>query len=363
LKYHVLSWSLWALAAVLPALMTRNPLYLVIVLLAVSLSYVQRERRDGAPWRVFLRAGLFFWALTIPFNALFVHAGDRVIFSLPQQWPLIGGPITVEAVVYGLVSGLALFTVLLVFTTYNAQVSHHELLRYTPGFLYQAGLVTSISITFVPQMLSSAQEIREAQAVRGHRFRKLRDMLPLFVPLLTTGLERAVQLAESMESRGFGGNLAPISWRQELVRRLATVLGLISLSAGLFLSAYFREESGFGWALAVTGAVMLLLVFGAQGSRVQRSRYGRPRWDGADTLVAIASGVVIAVFAGIKGLAPMELVYYPYPPFSLTPGFNPLLGGVLLLLALPAIVREAVSVRTSASPPGPGVTRVAGAER
>ncbi len=324
----------------MPSLLTRNPPYLIITLLTAALSYSQHQGKTAAPWGVFLKAGLVIWMLTVPFNALFVHHGDRVIFSLPPKWPLIGGPITLEAVIYGAVSGLALFTILLIFATYNAQVSHHELLRHTPGFLYQASLATSIAITFVPQMLASAQEIREAQMVRGHRFRKLKDMLPLFMPLLTSGLERAMQLAESMESRGFCGNLAPIGWRREVGQRLATLLGLLGLAVGLFLSAYFRQHSQPGWIIAGAGALFLLAVFRAQGSRVRRSHYRRSTWDRTDTIVSIASGLVLSIFAGAKLLVPQALIYYPYPPFPLIPAFNPLLGGTLLLLALPALLNE-----------------------
>jgi hypothetical protein len=150
-----------------------------------------------------------------------------------------------------------------------------------------------------------------------------------------------------MESRGFGGNLAPIGLRQELMARLATLVGLISLSSGLFLSAYFRERSQIGWLIAAAGAVMLLLVFRAQGARVRRSRYRRSTWDRSDSAISVASGLVIAVFAGAKLLAPRELVYYPYPPFSLVPDFNPLVGCVLLLLAIPALLGE----RSSGSAP------------
>lgn len=335
-----MSWSLWALAALLPALTTRNPLYLLITALAVALSYTQHEGHVAATWGTFVKASLALWVLTVPFNALFVHHGEIELFSLPKEWPLIGGPITLEAIVYGVVSGLALFTILLIFATYNTRVSHYELLRHTPGFLYQATLVTSIAITFVPQMLASAQEIREAQIVRGHRFRKPKDMLPLFMPLLTSGLERAVQLAESMESRGFGGNLAPVSWRQEIAQRLATLLGLTSLLLGLFLSAYFPQRGQPGWIMAGTGGLLLLGVFRAQGGRVRRSRYRRSTWNSQDTMLTVASALVIVIFAGVKLLLPQALIYYPYPPFPLIPDFTPLLGGTLLLLALPAVLFE-----------------------
>ena len=132
-----------------------------------------------------------------------------VLFTLPRNWPLIGGPITLEGLLYGLSGGASLFAVLLVFATFNLALDSHRLLRWLPSGLYQAGLVVSIALSFIPQLMSSLQEIREAQRVRGHQFRGVRDWIPLFVPLITTALERSLTLAESMEARGFGGIAPP----------------------------------------------------------------------------------------------------------------------------------------------------------
>ncbi len=167
-------------------------------------------------------SALFFFALAIPFNALSIHMGQIILFRLPESWPIVGGPITLEAVIAGTVNGLALLTILVVFAAFNAVVDHYQLLRATPSFLFHAGVVISISITFVPQMVLSAKEIRQAQRIRGHRFRGIRDLLPLVMPLLANGLERAIQLAETMEARGFGSIVTPLSRRQAILAQVAS---------------------------------------------------------------------------------------------------------------------------------------------
>ena len=54
--------------------------------------------------------------------------------------------------------------------------------------------------------------------------------------------------------------------------------------------------------------------------------------------MVIASAVVIAVVVGARLTMPETLFYSPYPPNSLLPAFHPLVGGVLLLLAAPAVL-------------------------
>jgi hypothetical protein len=38
--YHVKAWGLWLLAALMPVILTKNPFYLLIAILAVSINYV-----------------------------------------------------------------------------------------------------------------------------------------------------------------------------------------------------------------------------------------------------------------------------------------------------------------------------------
>ena len=338
--FHTWSWVAWLVAAVVPAFTVRNPLYLALVLGAAWIVYAAlgRTTPTGSSWGGFVKLGTFLLALTIPFNALSMHLGQIVLFRLPQSWPIIGGPITLEAVIGGAVNGLALLTILIVFASFNAVVDHYQLLRATPAFLFQAGVIVSIAVTFVPQMVLSAKEIRQAQRIRGHRFRGIRDLVPLVIPLLANALERAIQLAETMEARGFGSTVNPLSHRQALWSQLGTLIALLGLLSGLSILAFLPERSGWGWMLVTLAVAGMLALLWFQGRRVRRTRYRRPRWHTRDTAVVIANMAVLAVMVVARLLVPETLYYSPYPPDPLYPPFHPLVGGVLLLLALPALL-------------------------
>jgi energy-coupling factor transport system permease protein len=335
-----LVWLIWALAAAVPAVLIRNPLYLTIIALSAWLVYNAAGQGAGLAqsWRGLLKIGALVWMLTIPFNALMIHQGTHVLLRLPLSWPLVGGNITLEAVAYGFVSGLALWVLLLIFAAFNVAVDASQLLRLTPAFLYQAGVVTSIALTFMPQMLQSAKEIREAQRIRGHRFRGWRDLLPLFMPLLTTALERAILLAESMESRGFGGQLTGLTVREANRLRLRMLGGLALLLVGLFLYSYWYKTPFAGIALMLGAGVLLLYTFRALGRHVQRSHYRRTRWQRSDTAIVLISLVVFAGTLLMQRRDALALAYYPYPPYSIAPEFNLWIGILLALLALPGLV-------------------------
>ena len=348
-SFHPLAWCAWLLAAALPALSTRNPLYLVLTLMAAAVTYLALGRRSplARSWGAFVRFGAFLWLLTIPFAALTAHHGTLVLIRLPTSWPVIGGPVTGEALLYGLTSGLSLITLLLVFATFNVAVDQARLLRMTPGFVYQAGVITAIAVAFVPQMVASWQAIREAQQVRGHRVRGLRDLLPLIMPLLITALERAMQLAESMEARGFGGQALAGSTTRRITGQLALLIGLGALGAGFAGLGFWPNRQGIIVGLFVGGTGLMAWTFWDQGRRVRRSRYQRWYWGRHDrallgvSLVAAGAWVLAWLFRGDW------LFFYPYPPYTPWPTFQPALGIAVLALILPGLllrptVRQAV---------------------
>ncbi len=346
--FHPYAWTLWLAAGMTAVLVTRNPLYLIILLLAAGFLYAVLLRRAGQStdaahsqplaWRVIVRLAFFLWGFAILFNALTVHVGQHILFSFPAAWPIIGGPITLEAIIYGFVIGLNFVSLILLFAIYNSVLGPHTILRMIPGFAYQTGVAISIAISFAPQTVIAWSEIREAQRLRGHKVKGLRDTWPLFVSLLGYGLDRAIQLAESMDARGFGGRILPASPRQTWLIRLGTIAGLLLLLAGLIVKSYYRSLPWAGLGLLAGGALLMGLSLWRGGRRVQRTRYRRWLWRPRDTVLALGSALLLVAALLLSWLFPQALFYYPYPPYDILPAFHPLLGLLFILPLLPAFL-------------------------
>lgn len=348
--YHPYTWVLWLAAATLATLTTRNPLYLAIVLLAVSFVFAVLLRRDAGPaagsaaaarsslWKPVVRLALFLGLFTLVFNALTVHFGDRILFSLPSGWPVIGGPVTLEAVLYGVSTALSFVALILAFTVFNSAVGTHNVLRMVPAFAYHAGVALTIALSFIPQTLVAWQELREAQRLRGMRVRGLADVQPLMVSLLAIGLDRAIQLAESMDARGFGGVAEPAPARERRLMSAGTVLALLLLLAGLLLRTFRLDRGWVGLVLMAAGALVLAIVFRTQGRRIHRTHYRRWMWRQHDTVVAGGSALLLIALLVLGSVLPDALFYYPYPPYPLIPTFQPILGLLYAVILLPALL-------------------------
>lgn len=331
---HPLAWATWIAAIVVISTLTRNPIYLGLTLSATALvrwrSVTLADTADDAlalsPWRF----GLIVVATAAIFNMAMVHVGMTVLFTVPAWFPLVGGTWTLEALTYGALNGLALTGLFAGFTVINRVVPVRALLRLTPRAFYPVAVVVSIAITFAPTTLQQIQQIREAQAVRGHRLRGVQSWLPLVVPLLEGGMERSLQLAEAMVARGFasGGETAA-RWPQLLV-----LTGFVGVVTGWLLQLIWAQPV-IGAALLLIGGVSLAGGLWQAGRSHPHTIYRPDSWRQWDWVVL--GGAALAASAYLLPLVDRgSIFYYPYPALS-WPGFDWRIGLATLGLVAPAL--------------------------
>jgi len=339
--FNTWTWISWLVASLIAVSTTRNPAYLILIFLCISL--VNQEQRRKAKLgvdeslRIFpidpFRLSLFIILISSLVNATLSHFGETVLFYLPIWIPYIGGAITLEAIVYGAINGLILSCIFSAFITINQALPVSNLIRLIPRAFHPVALVTSIAVTFVPVSLRQFNQIREAQAVRGHQVRGLSSWLPLLLPLLIGGLERAFSLAEAMTARGFVSGQPVVS---ELYTRLALAGGLFFTFAGWLLHLSGR---GFVWGsvLMIIGLVAILGTLWIVSRQSLRTTYTRVSWSKRDLFVTGLSMMVAAAFLlPIPGIETNTLRYNPYPSLSLPP-FDPLIGILILGLLAPLL--------------------------
>ena len=135
---HSFSWVAWLLASLILLLTTRNPLLLsLILILLLTLGVRLIEPGNRKRWLgqnlSFIGTMLFLSSLI---NLMFTHSGSTVLFSLPENWFLIGGRFTLESMLYGAINGLVISSLYLAFTVFNKALSVEQLTRLIPNAFY-----------------------------------------------------------------------------------------------------------------------------------------------------------------------------------------------------------------------------------
>ena len=322
------AWLAWFAGAALVPMVSRNPLYLALALLVVLAVHLSTPRSGSLAraWRLVLLIGTTLATFSVGFNLLTVHAGDRVLARLPDALPVVGGPLTWNALVYGVTSALSIATLLLAAATLSAAVRQADLIRLLPARVAALGVAGAVALTLVPQTIAAARDIYVAQRARGHRFRSPRDAASLLAPLLGAGLERSLVLAEALETRGFGGSAVA----QPRPRRRLPLAGAAVATVAAAASI------GFGRVLPGIAllAVALALSVAAAPAPAPRSRFRPLVWDAPSLAVTGAAGLAVTLLA--VALFGGALAYDPFPRLA-APPFDPLAGGAVLLLLAPAI--------------------------
>jgi energy-coupling factor transport system permease protein len=216
---HPVAWWLWAAGLAICAMRTNNPFLLALI--GVVACVVVSARRGSAPWSrsitFFLRVGLIVIAIRIVIEILFGQRGvpGHVLFTLPHvplpSWAVavsIGGPVTLESILNAFVLGLQLAVILLCFGAANSLASPYRLLRSLPAVLYETGVAVTVALSFTPELVQSIGIVRQARRQRGIPTKGLRGMRGVAVPVLESALDRSLQLATSMDARGYGRRIS-----------------------------------------------------------------------------------------------------------------------------------------------------------
>ncbi len=331
------TWICWLIAGLTAISATRNPLYLILILLILNIIFAifnDEKNSEGLAVISPLRFSLFVIGMATIFNTLTSHFGETMLFTIPGRIPLISGPITLEAMIFGFTNGLVLSAMLTAFTIIQLVLPVSALIHLMPRTFYPLSIVISIAITFLPSTRRQIDQIIEAQKIRGHRLSGLRDWLPLVMPLLVGGLERSMQLAETMTARGFASQSGLLDHRL----RLQVLVGLLFVIGGWIANLTPNFET-IGLALLICGAGLIGYSFWKLGRQMPRTTFKKERWGVGDILITIASiGLILLLLFGLSPSQKESLSYQPYPTASL-PLFDVWLGFMLQALLIPVLLK------------------------
>ena len=174
-----------------------------------------------AIWRG-MKIIVFFCVLTFLLN-LFMYPGDHVLFTLGRF------RLTAEGLSYGLAMALRLFMLvvfasLLTLTTTPIQLTDGLETLLTPASrigvpAHEIAMMMSIALRFIPTILEEfdrivlAQRARGAELTQGNIAQRVKNFVPLLVPLFVAAFRRADDLSQAMEAKCYRGGEGRTRWK------------------------------------------------------------------------------------------------------------------------------------------------------
>lgn len=192
-------------------------IYVLIVVFLIQLPIVYAAR-SWKRWAASMRAGILLAVLIFVMNFVF---GSTLVFSASMT--------------------LRFVSLMSVFSLFFMTTSPDDL-----GLaLEQAHVPYTLSFTFttavrlVPTMALDAQTVIDAQRSRGleldkgNFMKRIRNYIPILIPLIVSAIRRSIELAEALESRGFGAspNRQPLAVLQMKTTDYLVILLTIFMAA------------------------------------------------------------------------------------------------------------------------------------
>ncbi|HEY7962192.1 MAG TPA: energy-coupling factor transporter transmembrane component T [Solirubrobacteraceae bacterium] len=194
--------ALWVASLCAAALLLYNPLALA----ALALAVLGAAAGAGVGRHVAgtLRTALIVALPIVLVNVLVTRDGLTVFARLGDLGPFGQGDLTVEALVYGAVIALKVSTLIVITTLAGLAVDPDEMLRGLRRLSFRSALTASLATRMIPLLAADAQRLDEAQRTRPDGAPGgARGRLALFGAVLGGSLDRAMDVAATLELRGF----------------------------------------------------------------------------------------------------------------------------------------------------------------
>ncbi len=218
-------------------------LFALLVLFMVPLPFVF-VAKVNRQWLRSLRGALLL--------AIFIFATNFIFgFLYPSSFPQITPPVDTGYEYLTLlersVSMTLRFVVLIAsFSVFFLTTSpdHLGLALQQSHVPYEFCFAFTTAIRFVPVLADEAQTIMDAQKARGleleqgNLLKRVRNYIPILIPLIVNAIRRSLELAEAMESRAWGANKNRTNLYSLKLKRSDYLLVMISVLM-LAVALYF----------------------------------------------------------------------------------------------------------------------------
>ncbi len=210
-----------------------------------------------------LKLGAFLALTMVIVNALVTSRGATVLARL-GDWPLLGQvEITAEAIAAGMLIGLRVIGTMVVIGVWSACVDPDRILQAVHGVARRSALTATLISRLVPLAATDYARIGEAAELRGPAASPV-SRGAMVHRLLAGSLDRAVDVAATLELRGYGLSAESTRFRpapSRFDRRfwigglLLTLLAFFELLAG---SGRFVTYPGISYPVGAEGPLAAL---------------------------------------------------------------------------------------------------------
>lgn len=200
-NYHPFSLFCYFLSVLIFTMFFQNPIFMLMALLGATLFYLSLNKYK-IDYKSIIYNLVLFLLVTIT-NPLFSHNGVTKLFYINNN------AVTLEALLFGANIGLMIISVIYWFKCFNLVLTEEKILFLFGKLSPKIALILSTSLRFIPMLKEQSKKIKDSQKVMGlyatdNYLDRLKSNTRAFSAVMTYSLEKAIELGQSMEAKGYG---------------------------------------------------------------------------------------------------------------------------------------------------------------
>ena len=299
---HPVTWWVLSLLITASAILASQLSPLIVLAISAVLVSIIFEPSWLKTMRFYLLLALLVLITRLLFRFLFNYGSGEapILLELPLIELNIGfggtvsllGSISQAAFDAALIDGLRLATIVLSIGMATTLCHPRKLLKSTPGALYEIAATVSMAMNLAPQLVTSAQRVKQARGLRG-RSRGIGSMTGIVIPVLEDTIENSMNLAASMSSRGFGrtGNLGKL---ERMLIRTSSIGAVSLMLIGTFFALSFGVLNPLATGALILGFSLSIVSLKVSSARITRTALSSRKPGGFD-FAALLLGVLVLI--------------------------------------------------------------------
>lgn len=279
---HPITWWIVGLSLSLSATLTQKFSILVFIC-AIALLPLLGGKTVFDKMKLYLLVAVAIAASRVIFRMIFspgTNAGSILVYLPKLELDLgfgsvigILGNFTTTALSQSVTEGLRLSAIVLGIGFAAGLANPRQLLKSTPAALYEISTAVSMALNLAPQLIKSGERVRLARKLRG-RSNRLGAMAGLVIPVLEDSIDASLELAASMDARGFG------RVKNKMLSLLVSSLILVAIALagiGSYLLVAVGSSQIYFLGIAVLLSLVALIVGSLNNPKTQliRNRFTR----------------------------------------------------------------------------------------
>lgn len=179
---------------------SENPIIVglfLIIILVINLKFCTQN------FSQYIKIFLLMSLLVVLINPLVSHRGLTIMFYIGYT------PITLESILYGVIGGIKLFSLLLLGNYFNATMDYERLSYVLSPLGNNLSLIISLSVKFIPEYLEKIKNIKDTQKTKGinieegSRVERAKGISHILNAFFFITLEQGITTIKAIKSRGY----------------------------------------------------------------------------------------------------------------------------------------------------------------